>query len=265
MRAIRAIQAISFICLISHISFAKQIKVAVIDTGISESMLKSPTLCETGHKTFAGMSILDNNNHGTHVSSLIDQNAKNFFVGVDGSDEKLQSIKIDYCQIIIKFYDPKSTSNSLESTIQSFNYAIEQKVDIINYSAGGLKPSIREKKAVIKALDAGIIVVVAAGNEGSDLNEKGYYPALYDSRLIVVGNLEKPKQIAKSSNFGSKVTSWEIGTNVLGKLKDGSYGMLTGTSQAAAIKTGKLIRQMVSKQNQLPSLRGKIKAIPMEF
>lgn len=256
---------ISLICLLSQITLAKQIKVAVIDTGISKTMLNSSTLCKTGHKTFIGDSILDNHNHGTHISSTIDQNTKNFFVGKDGGDDKLKSITLDYCQIIIKFYDPGSNTDFLQNTIKAFEYAIEQKVDIINYSAGGVEPSQEEKKAVIKALDSGIIVVAAAGNEKSDLSKQGYYPALYDSRIIVVGNLDSTKQVAKSSNFGTRVNDWEIGTNVLGKLRDGTYGYMTGTSQAAAIKTGNLIRQMVSKQNQVYSLRGRMKVIPMEF
>jgi subtilisin family serine protease len=256
---------ISLIFLLSQIVLAKQIKVAIIDTGISKTMLNSPILCKTGHKSFADDSIVDNSNHGTHISSLIDQNAKNFFIGKDGSDDKLASITIDYCQLIIKFYDPTSKSDFLKNTIKAFEYAIEQKVDIINYSAGGTDPSEEERKAVIKALDAGIIVVAAAGNEKSDLSKQGYYPALYDSRIIVVGNLESSKQIAKSSNFGTRVNDWEIGTNILGKLRDGNYGYMTGTSQAAAIKTGNLIRQMVSKRNQVYSLRGRMKVIPMEF
>jgi hypothetical protein len=70
---------------------------------------------------------------------------------------------------------------------------------------------------------------------------------MYDSRIIIVGNLvdEKSRTIASSSNYGKSVNAWEKGTDILSRLP-GGYGLMTGTSQATAIRTGKLIRQMLN-------------------
>jgi len=85
---------------------------------------------------------------------------------------------------------------------------------------------------------------VAAGNNGMNFDEKGrYYPACYDDkRIIVVGMLDKNGVQYKYSNYGSRVTRWEIGYEVVGfEISE------SGTSQAAAVATGKLVSQTKSR------------------
>lgn len=257
----------------------KLIKVAVIDTGIDEDLLKKNAYCESGHKDFSGSpyGLKDNHGHGTHISGIIDQYTKDYIFKLGKSANDIDKIQADYCQIIIKFYDPKYASDNLNNTIAAFKYAIEQNVDIINYSAGGNEFSAEEKAVVTEALNKGIKVVAAAGNERSKIELHAYYPAMYDKRIIVVGNLlhedvYKPvvqyklkkvkkklikqkfidykleRDIAATSNYGDSIPYWEVGTNVLSRLPGKNYGFMTGTSQAAAVKTGKIIHEMLSKK-----------------
>lgn len=258
----------------------KKVKVAVIDTGIDEQLLKGNSYCKEGHKDFTGMGIKDNHGHGTHISGIVDQYAKNHIFKPGKRPSEIDKIEANYCQIIIKYYDPLQSEwdrNNLKQTIASFKWAIEQKADIINYSAGGEEFSQAEKDVILEALNKGIKIVVAAGNEHCELKgdcteyvkddndvivkdkhgkpkikkkrANTYYPALYDSRIYVVGNLVGPSRgIASTSNYGEAVKYWEIGTNVLSRLPTMSYGFMTGTSQAAAIKTGKLAREMLAGQ-----------------
>ena len=51
---------------------------------------------------------------------------------------------------------------------QGILHAIEKKVDVINMSLGGPSSSPITADAVQKAIDAGITVVAAAGNEYTD-------------------------------------------------------------------------------------------------
>lgn len=67
-----------------------------------------------------------------------------------------------------------------------------------------------------------------------------YYPAMYDDRIVVVGNGTSQNSRVPSSNWGTYVDSWFDGMN-----KSGEYGSkMGGTSQATAIQTGIIIRDV---------------------
>ena len=230
--------------LISQSSIAKTIRIAVIDTGYdfnsnwpnaSKVGLSKPKLCPTGHKDFTGTGLQDHHNHGTHVSGLI----------AKGLDD------IDYCLIIIKFYDPTSYKiDNLKTSIQSIKWAIEQKVDIINYSGGGTIFDKEEQQAVLQALSNNIKIITAAGNEKSDIDKHHYYPAFYYPELeTIVGNVDEHGEIIKSSNYGKSVTVYKMGVNVLSVLPDNNYGTMTGTSQSCALQTNTVIRMIHNSQN----------------
>lgn len=225
---------------------SKKIVVAVIDTGIADELMQENFLCPDGHKDFTGTSLTDRHSHGSHISGIIDQYAKNK-VFTNFPNREIHTTVINYCQIIYKYYDPKATNNdNLINTKKALNAAIEAGVDIINYSGGGVEPDSEEKAIIIKALNKGIIIVAAAGNEKSDIDKHPYYPAMHDKRIIVVGNLDHSGNIVSSSNYGESVKYWEPGLNVLSYVSGGYVGYMTGTSQAAAIKTGKIIRELLS-------------------
>jgi subtilisin family serine protease len=198
---------------------APAIKVAIIDTGIAE---KQAHLCKSGHKDFTYTGLKSENNHGPNISGLIDKEVN--------SDK--------YCQVILKFWDDKSEVSSTHNSISALKEAIAQKVNFINYSAGGKGFNAQEYVLIEQALDMGITIVAAAGNEGMNLDEKcDFYPACYDSRIIVVGNLKEDGQLNPTSNYGSRVTKYIVGTN-----RCANSICLTGTSQATAVMTGTLIK-----------------------
>jgi subtilisin family serine protease len=215
---------------------AKTITIAVIDTGVDRSV---GHLCKYGHKSFVDNEddpFRDTYGHGTHIAGLIVQNA-----GESG-----------YCIVSIKFYSELASgyvnAENLEKAIQ---YAVNIKADFINVSAGGPNPSSSERDVVKEALEQGTKVVVAAGNEHNNLDaECNFYPACYDNRIITVGNLANDSiqtYRQPSSNYGNYVKRWEIGTNVESNLPHGRRGYNTGTSQAAAVATGKLVRNELDK------------------
>lgn len=254
----------------AEVCTAKPIVIAVIDTGFGyEGKGKGATLCKFGHKDFTGSGTiaegydtvdpvpLDTHAHGTHIAGIIDGYAS--------------QTGTNYCMVIIKYYDPKSRNNSnLEATVNAITYATQIKADIINYSGGGIEFSNEEKKAVEKFLDKGGRFIAAAGNERTNLDEglTGYYPAFYDKRIVSVGNaaladpdiigpvnyLDKsskqyqPIKVDGSdqlsipgfhSNYGNKVSRWEYGEEVI------VYNFrMTGTSQATAIATGKIVSKI---------------------
>lgn len=252
----RKLLIVSLLLILSYQSASagtvKQLKVVVLDTGISSNHFDKNFLCPSGHRDFTKTSLEDVKGHGTHISGLIDQYAKDIFLSRYGknSDTKvLNSKKLNYCQIIIKFYH---LSNHPSSTMSTYNaaleYAISLKPNIINISAGGEGSDDLEQILIKKALDQGTIVVAAAGNNGKTLNKiKGsfYFPAMYDDRVIVVGNGINKHEPAYTSNRGPLVKVWENGEKQL-SLGIQDKDTLSGTSQATAVFTGKLIKYLLS-------------------
>lgn len=233
------------------------LKVGVIDTGFGYKHLgKAAKLCQEGHKDFSvdqqytkefntkDPVPLDTHSHGTNIVGVIQKNAKD--------------AQIDYCFVIIKYYSIKQ--NDIQSGMASslaLKYAADNDINVINYSGGGPEFLVIEKVAIDKIIARKGIVVAAAGNEASDTSIRKYYPGSYGSGIIVVGNLraatplkkipEDPEEIkafyernrTPSSNYGTGVNRWEIGENVSG------FGIkLTGTSQATAVATGKILKEM---------------------
>lgn len=221
----------------------KPIKIAVLDTGfdIGNSFFGyNAKLCKYGHKDFSkekkfiktsGVNNVpkDTHGHGTHIVGII--------------DKLISEVSQDYCIVIIKYYSEKQTGvENLLASNKALTYALNIGVNVINYSGGGPETSSTESSVVKKFLDRDGILVAAAGNEKSNLEikENRYFPAQDDTRAVVVGNLKKNGQRHGSSNYGSPVTRWEVGEDVE------SFGFrMTGTSQATAVATGKIVREIL--------------------
>lgn len=247
MKSLKILLAILSISVPVLAQAKKPIIVAVIDTGITDDLRNASFLCKTGHKDFTNTGLTDRHGHGTHVSGIIDQNVKGIKLNSFHDIPKLLLESANYCQVILKYFDPKSFSNGYNE-VRAINYAVDIHVDVINISAGGNDYSKDEDVAIKRALQAGIKIVVAAGNEKSDISLRGkhFYPASLSPKLIIVGNLDSNNGIAPSSNYGSDVNSWEYGTNVISLAGAKRVATMTGTSQACAVKSGKIVREMLS-------------------
>jgi len=254
MKKLALFLAILSICLVfPRRSAAKTITIAVIDTGIDAS---NPKLCKMGHKSFIDdKPLVDNHGHGTHIAGLIAANAGD----------------LDYCIVSLKFYSDSNTGQqNLANTVAAVRYATNIKVDYINYSGGGPEFDEQESLAVKAALKQKIKIFAAAGNEHENLDLKcDYFPACYDKKITMVGNLtqlkvpdwvrtlayvkfikdlikEDPKVVNSTSNYGKRVSIWEVGTELESTMPGGKRGKMTGTSQATAVATGKAVKRRLA-------------------
>lgn len=245
---------ILFFC---SITTANQIKVGVIDTGLGAKMESVVPLCETGHAAVTGPHPIatkyppsDKIGHGSHVSHLIEQSFRSSILSEKSRiPSSANMLKSPYCQVIVRVWTD-AEENSVDQTAIGIRYLIDQKVDIINISGGGYIESEEETLAIKKALDLGIVVVAAAGNEGTNIDEEKYYPAASDPRVIVVGSLGSDGKPAKYSNTGSIIDVWVRGT---GYAYNSDYGKLflkkmRGTSMSTAIVTGKIIQNLLKER-----------------
>jgi subtilisin family serine protease len=241
---------------------ADPVRVAVIDTGFDMTWAEKPNdvrlkqpldgialgtvpskICKDGLYDFVSgkgdgqvteKDMTDGHGHGTHIAGLIAKYA----------------LSADYCLVIMKYYDAKGNDLlNLVNTVVALKTAIRLKVDVINYSGGGIAPSPEEREQIEAALDAGIIVVAAAGNERSDINVRKFYPASYDPRIVVVGSTDRWDNKVPSSNWSDNKpkeirVEKERGDDVFSTLPGGQYGYMSGTSQATAVMTGSIVNRL---------------------
>jgi len=205
----------------------KRKPVVVIDTGIDfRDPQIAPYLCINGHKDYTGEGLTDFIGHGTNVAWQI---IKSFN-------------KQKYCVLAVKYYQRFNIMgiNNLRGELQGIEYAIELNAALINFSGGGESYSASEDLAVKKSLNSGIKVLVAAGNNNSNLNENcNFFPACLkpNKNLYVVGSLSREGKKMGHSNYGKAVTNWALGENV----EDQNGKPLSGTSQATAVLSGLLL------------------------
>lgn len=184
----------------------------------------------------ANNNLTDNHGHGTHIAGIIGAKGGNGY-GISG-------VSPNVSLMVLKYFDPKSSgSNNLKNTVEAIRYAVKMKANIINYSGGGTDYSAEEFAAIKDAEKAGILFVAAAGNERSNSDESGkhYYPADYElSNIISVTAVNKEEtKVLASSNYGVRTVDIAApGENIYSTLPNGSFGLMTGTSQATAFVTG---------------------------
>jgi minor extracellular protease Epr len=206
------------ILLISSIVNAKDIVVMSVDTGVDFSHENLADHHLPSNYLFDG---IDNNGHGTHIAGII-------------LKDTCTQVKFISCNYM-----------SDHSPNACFRRALIEKPDYINFSSGGMTFDQEEKDLFTAMIKAGIKIVVAAGNNGK--KRPDYYPARYEMKgMTIVGNLDSNGKRHFLSNYGFKRMKWEIGTDVFSTLPHG-FGYMTGTSQAAAIYTNKLLRAQCSK------------------
>lgn len=217
----------------------REVVVAVIDTGIdpNHSFIKDNLYTATGKISAnnygvdfskgseAKNSPIDKHGHGTHVTGII----KSVHPGV----------KI----LALKYYNPQASGqDNLDSTIMALEYAVNANVDIINYSGGGPEPAAEEQRILKLAEKKGILVVAAAGNEKSNIDNKknAYYPASYGlSNIITVTAHNQSLNILDSSNWGKRSVDLSApGYSIKSSVPQNRAGYMTGTSQATAFVSG---------------------------
>lgn len=232
----------------------KEIVVAVIDTGIDPN---HPFLKDNIHVTYGkrsasnyGMDFsknrksatrpIDSHGHGTHVSGIV----KSVF----------PAVKI----LPLKYYNRHASGkDNLNSTIKALEYAVNQGVDIINYSGGGPEPDLAELEILKKAQAKGILIVAAAGNEESNIDKKenAYFPASYKlNNIITVTAHDRQLRILNSSNYGKNSVDLSApGHRIKSAYPHSKSGFLTGTSQATAFVSG--VAAMI--KSQFPDLNAR--------
>ena len=96
----------------------------------------------------------------------------------------------------------------------------------------------------------GILFIVAAGNDGENMDTAYDVPGLVDlPNVICVGALNQQCQPAEFSNTGKRIDVWALGDEITIKTKDGYKKNYSGTSLAVPIITNAAIKILQKNKN----------------
>lgn len=215
-------------------STGRGVKVAVVDTGVTcqdKDGFKrvsdlANTKCEGGYNFIDDNEFAyDDNGHGTHVAGTIAQSTNNNY-GTAGLAFHATIIPVKVLS--------GSGSGSLLGVADGVRFAADAGANVINMSLGGGGDSAILHDAVKYARNKGVVVVVAAGNNGKYVE----YPGAYPESFTVSATDEKNK-ITDFSSRGPQVDIGAPGINVLQQIicnggRDGceEFRKLAGTSMA---------------------------------
>lgn len=255
------------------------IQVAVVDTGVApvEGLLHSGKVINGPDLSFEsqnpGLEYLDTYGHGTHLAGIIAGKAsgvwddythqsKDKFLGI-APDAEIVSIKVGSYDGAV---DVSQVIAAIDWVVQhQYDHGMNIRVLNLAYGTQSLQPYDVDPlaQAVEKAWKAGIVVVVAAGNDGNSAPLRN--PA-YDPYVIAVGSaqygetnvssnaLVQYDRVSDFSNCGStrNVDLVAPGKSITSLRVPGSYAddnhpsarvgtdyfLGSGTSQAAAVVSG---------------------------
>lgn len=214
--------------LVNNLQPQQQTIVAVVDSGVDynhpalkDYMLPGYDFVEDDEDP------MDENSHGTHVAGIILRGAN------------YEGVKI--LPVRVMGADGSGTDSQITSGIR---YAVDQGATVINMSLGGQGISQTQREAILYALDHDVSVIVASGNEDSEIYNK--YPAS-ERDVLTIGASAKNKARAAFSNYGLELDLMAPGQHIYSAIprnldkdddrRDG-YAFMDGTSMATPFVSG---------------------------
>jgi subtilisin family serine protease len=208
----------------------KGVKIALIDTGL-DYLHQDLQARIAQKKDIVGKGLFRPDLHGTALAGIIAACCNNG-VGICGLAPGAEIIAIKTCCPIAEEKMTATTSSFWLS--QGIDYAILQKVRVINLSLGGPKdPLIAE--LIQEAFARGIVIVAAAGDKS--LGSYPPYPAAIDEVIAVAAMDIRGKPYAEGMQ-GDFIDLCAPGVDIMTTAPGDKYNCYSGTSMAAAYVTG---------------------------
>ena len=221
-------------------------KVAVLDTGIQSShpdlkpnMWHNPDEIDGNGKDddkngfvddYYGVNLVtgkgsgtDDNGHGSHVAGVI--------AGDVNNDTGIAGLCWSSDLIAVKFMK-KDGAGSTSGAIKGIDYAVREGARILNCSFGSSEKSKALQDEVKYAKSKNTLLVVAAGNDGRNIDSKPSYPAAYpDANILSVAATTAKGGLASFSNYGKGSADLGApGDKILSTWIGSTYRTVSGTS-----------------------------------
>ena len=199
--------------------WGKGITVAVLDTGVKEH----PTF---GADQVTHVDLVNDgkpfHSHGTSVASLI-----------AGEDEQAPGVAPGADILDIRIANDKGFSVT-SVLAQGIVEAVDRGAELINISMGGYDDSLVLRQAVIYALEHGVPIFAAAGN---DAYNQLAYPAGIPG-VISVGSVDGSGKQAYFSNSGTNLSLSAPGVDLITGWGLNKIATVSGTSHSSAVAAG---------------------------
>lgn len=223
------------------------VKIAIIDSGIDythpdlQGNLADGKYDFVGNVTFSDIQngnwkededpnpSSTSNTHGTHVTGCAN--------AVTNNGIGIASLGANCKYIPIKVGADNPNVGGIYRGYEAILYAAQKGAKVINCSWGGPGYSQVGQDIINQSTQLGSIVVVAAGNDGLDLNSYPQYPANYEN-VINVGATNQSDKAASFSNYGHSVTVYAPGQSIYSTIPNSRYTSYDGTSMSSPIVAG---------------------------
>lgn len=183
----------------------KGVAIAIIDTGIdSDSSEFAGRILPASRDVAGNRGIEQEDDHGTNVALVAAAARNNAGVVGIAYDASLLVLRADNPGTCADVSNDGSTNCTLRDTdiATGIEYAIDNGAKIVNLSLGGGNPSQAVRDAVTRAVAAGVIVVVSAGNDGggSPDNFAAGISNVGAGGVLIVGSVDEGGNISSFSN-----------------------------------------------------------------
>jgi len=172
----------------------------------------------------------DDNKHGTHCSGII-------AAALNG--QGIAGVAPNVRILPVKFLGADG-SGATDAAIRAIDYAVARGANILSMSWGGGGRSELLNEAIQRAVQRGVLVVAAAGNDASFNDSTPSFPASYPG-VIAVASTDESDQLSPFSNYGPQsVFIAAPGSRIYSTVPNGGYATLSGTSMATPQVSGAL-------------------------
>ncbi|MCB0761198.1 MAG: S8 family peptidase [Flavobacteriales bacterium] len=192
----------------------------------------------------------DSQIHGTHVTGTIAASINNS-IGIAG----MVNDTVYFAKVTDATYDPQFGNFSDAAIVDAlYDIASIDRVGVVNMSLGGGTPSAALEQACNAAYNAGKLLCVASGNDGTNVIA---YPAAFDACMAVgsIGTDGFNMYLADYSQYGNQQEvvapggDLNTGYGILSTVPGDQYDYLQGTSMACPHVTGLAGLMMASNPN----------------
>jgi hypothetical protein len=207
--------------------WGKGVKIAILDTGIADHIAFKNAI-ERINLVPLPANPADLNGHGTSVASLI-----------FSSNRLAPGIAPGATPLSVRIADDNGSSNSF-LIAEGIIAAVDAGAQLINISLGGNGRSSLVENALDYAKQAGVVVVAAAGNSGTE----GVMQPAASPSVVAVGAVDAKNQPMAFSTTGKQVAVAAPGYAVRAAYPGNMAATVSGTSFSSPIVTGVIAATM---------------------
>lgn len=196
----------------------------------------------------------DNHGHGTHIAGII--------------LTELKKLKIEnqFRFQILKYFDSETPSlGLLRASNRSFEYAVINGTQLVNYSGGGYEPNKDEEKWIQLLKQKHIPLIAAVGNQNVNTDLNPFFPASYNhENIFAIGAADQTQVAADFSNYGNRFLDFiSPGVKIESFGLNGTKTKLSGTSQSTATATALIAYLIFQERGPIhwPDLKKTIKSL----